>query len=68
VVEGLVALGPYFGRDCLVPFLAVGEDGVNVEDDAAKVVESVAHDIADGESCPRPQRCVDDTPGLGREE
>ena len=33
-----------------VPFVAVGEDRVDVEDDAAEIEHAVAHHVTDGET------------------
>ena len=35
----------------IIPFLAIGEDGIDIEDDTAKIVQPVAHDIAEIEPC-----------------
>src|SRR5688572_9384874 len=50
VVERLVLRRPDVLGDRLVPFLAVGEDRVDVEDHAAKVEQPVTHDLADREA------------------
>ena len=47
VVEGLVLGRAHRFGDRLVPFLAIGELGIDVEDDAAEVEQPVAHDFAD---------------------
>ena len=56
------------GRDRFVPFLAVGEDRVDVEDDAAEVVIAVAHDVADGKTAAHLARRIDHASGLRREK
>jgi hypothetical protein len=48
VVIGLFAPGAKILGDLLVPFLAVGKDGVDVEHHAAKIILTVANDVADG--------------------
>src|SRR5206468_5304478 len=47
VIEGLILGRPDRLRDRFIPFVAVGEDRVDIEDHAAKVEQSVAHDLAD---------------------
>ena len=64
VVVGLVPLGPDILRDGFVPFLAVGEGGIDVEHHAAKVEHLVAHHVADAESRKAPQGHFDVAPGL----
>lgn len=50
VVERLIAARPQVFRDRLVPLLAIGEDRVDVEHDAAKIVEPVANDCSNAEA------------------
>ena len=66
VVIGLLAVGLHFLGDRIVPFLAVGKDRVDVENNAAKIIELVPHDIANGETCLGTARRVDQSPGLRR--
>ena len=68
VIIGLLTLGPDFVRDRFEPFLAVGEDRIDIENHPAKVVDAVLDDIADGEARLVAQRCIDQPTGLGREE
>jgi hypothetical protein len=49
VIEGLVLLRPNLLGDRLIPFVAVGEDGIDIEDHAAEIEHAVADDIADRE-------------------
>lgn len=49
VVKGLVLGGAYRFRDGLVPFVAIGKYRIDVEYYSAKIEDSVAHNIADGE-------------------
>src|ERR1700744_1636905 len=50
VVEWLIALGPYIlGYRC-IPFLAVGKDGIDIEDHATEGEQAVPHDVTDGEA------------------
>src|SRR3546814_7053941 len=43
-------------RDRVVPFVGIGEDGVDVENDAAEIEHAVTHDIADREIRVRDRR------------
>ena len=52
VVERLVLGRAHLLGDRLIPFLAVGEDRVDVEDHAAEIEQAVAHDLADARSGP----------------
>ncbi len=49
VIEWLFPVRPDFRRNRFVPFLAIGEDRIDIEDNAAKIEHPVAHDIADPE-------------------
>lgn len=46
MIEGLFAAWAHFQRDRFVPFLAIGEDGVDIENNAAKIEHLMAHHIA----------------------
>ena len=50
VIEGLVLRRADLLGNRLIPFVAIGEDGVDVEDHAAKIEQSVLHDIANAEA------------------
>ncbi len=50
MIEGLVLGRPQPLGDRFIPFLAVGEFRIDVEDDAAKVEQAVPNDLADGEA------------------
>ena len=50
MVEGLVLRRAHRLGDRLIPFLAVGEDRVDVEDHAAKLEQAVADHLADREA------------------
>ena len=50
VVERLVLRRPHLGGNGEVPFLRVREDRIDVVDHAAKGIEAVLDDLADGES------------------
>ena len=50
MVERLVLGRPDLLGDRLIPFLAVGEDRIDVEDHAAEVEQPVAHHLADREA------------------
>src|SRR4051812_8202729 len=50
VVERLVLGGTDLLRDRLIPFVGIGEDRVDVEDDSAKVEQPVPDHLADGEA------------------
>ena len=49
VIEGLMLVGAGVFRDRLIPFLAVGEDGIDVEHDAPETEAAMLDDIADAE-------------------
>src|SRR5258705_3862609 len=46
MIERLVLARPPFSRDRLVPFLGIGEDRIDIENDATERVEPVADDLA----------------------
>jgi hypothetical protein len=68
VVIGLFAPGTKILGDLLVPFLAVGEDGVDVEHHAAKIILTVANDVADGKIGTAGARHLDTPASLGRKK
>ena len=68
VVERLFALRADFHRDRFVPFLAVGEDRINIENNTTKIEHPVTHDIADPEPGVRCAGRVDMTASLRGEE
>src|SRR5690606_1894078 len=68
VVERLIAARAHLLGDGLVPFLAVGEDRVDVEHDAAEVEQLVAYDVADREARLRVSRSLDPPASLRRIE
>jgi hypothetical protein len=47
MVEGLILCRANILRDGLIPFLAVGEDGIDVENHPPKLEQPMPHDIAD---------------------
>jgi hypothetical protein len=47
VVKWLVFGRTHAFRNRLIPLVAVGENGIDVENDAAKIEDAVAHDVAD---------------------
>jgi hypothetical protein len=49
MIERLILARPPLDRDRLIPFLAVGKFGIDVEHDAAERKEPVADDLADRE-------------------
>src|SRR5690606_28458439 len=51
VIEWLVLRRPDFGRDRLVPFVGVGEFGIDVEDDAPEREQPMADHLANSEFC-----------------
>ena len=67
VVERLVAIGPDVFWDRLVPSVAIGEDGVDIEDHAAKIGHPVFHHIANGEAAFHAAGDIDGATGLGGE-
>ena len=50
MVEGLVLRRTDRLGDGLIPFIAVREDRVDVEDHPAEIEQAVAHDVADAEA------------------
>ena len=50
MVEGLVLGRAHRLGDRLIPFVAVGEFGVDVEDHAAEIEQAMAHDLANAEA------------------
>ncbi len=56
VVERLVAIGPDLFGNGLIPFFAIGEDRIDIEDDTAKIESFVTHDIANREVCAQSTR------------
>src|SRR4051794_9259535 len=52
VVIWLLLSWPDRLRDRLVPFVAIGEGGVDVENDATEVEDAVTDDFSDGETGP----------------
>lgn len=53
VIKGLVLGRPHRFGDCVVPFVAIGELRIDIEDDSAEVEQPVADDFADSEPCLR---------------
>ena len=47
MIERLVLPRPDLGRDCLVPFVGIVENRIDVEHDAAERIEAVPDDLAD---------------------
>src|SRR5688572_4229050 len=68
VVKRLLTRRPYVGGNGFVPFLAVGEDRVDVENHAAEVIHPMLDDIANGETRPHADGRIYQPTGLGREE
>ena len=66
MVKRLVACRSDFGRDRLIPFLAIGEDRIDIEDDAAKIEHAVADDISYAEAGRDDGRRVGDRIGVDR--
>src|SRR5689334_6754110 len=50
MVEGLVSRWAQRFGNGFVPFLAIGEEGIDVEDHAAEIEQLVTHHVADGET------------------
>src|SRR5690606_39686414 len=50
VVKRLVAVRAQILGNRLVPFLAIGEYGIDIEYHAAEVEQAVAHDVADAKA------------------
>ena len=65
VVERLFAVRADFLGDGFVPFLAIGEDRVDIKHHAAEIEHAVTHDIADAKARLCAQRGIDLAFGLG---
>ena len=65
VVERLLAGRADFLGDRFVPFLAVGEDRIDIENHPAKIEQLVAHDVADAEPRAGAARRIDVPSGGG---
>lgn len=50
VVEWLILMRSDIFRDCLVPFLAIGEDGIDIKDHTAKIEHAMANNITNSKS------------------
>ena len=50
VIERLFTAWSHFGRDRVVPFLAVGEDGIDIEYHTTKIEGPVSNDIANSKA------------------
>ena len=48
MIERLILVRPNLGRNRLVPFLGIVEQRIDVENDPAKRIDAVPHDLADG--------------------
>ena len=48
MVKWLIFRRTHWLRDRLIPFIAIGKDGINVEHHTAKIEYTVAHHVADG--------------------
>ncbi len=59
MIKRLITPGPDFGRDRIIPFFAVGKDGINVENDSAKFEQAVADDVSNPEIGARNRRSPD---------
>ena len=68
VIERLLAVWADFRRDRFVPFLAVGENRVDIEHYAAEIEHPVAYDVTNPEARPGFSRHIDPLASLGRKE
>ena len=59
VVKRLLAVGAHFFRDRFVPFLAIREDRIDIEDYPAKIEDFMANNIANPEPRLRALRGID---------
>jgi hypothetical protein len=50
MIKWLIFARAHLGGNRLIPFLAIGEDGINIEDHATKIKHAVAHNIADAKA------------------
>ena len=49
VIKGLILARAQILRDLIVPFLGIGEDGIDIEHDPTEIEHPVPHDVADRE-------------------
>ena len=68
VIIWLIAIRAQVLRNGLVPFFAIGEDRVNIEDHSAKIECAMAHDIANSEAGTSVAGSLDGSASLGRKE
>jgi len=66
MIKGLLAGGTQRFGNRFVPFLAVGENGVDVEHNPAKAMQPVPHDIANPKPGVRDQRGTSNRLSSGR--
>ena len=68
VIIGLVAPRAYLFGDLFEPFIAVGEDRIDIENHPAEIMRAVAHDIANGKARSCMKGGLDSLAGLRRKE
>ena len=59
VIKRLIPVRANIFGNGIVPFLAIGENRIDIEDHTAKIEQAMAHDIANGEACASAARCLD---------
>ena len=50
VIKGLILFGANMFGDRLIPFLAIGKNGVDIKDHTAKIKDAVAHHFTNGKT------------------
>jgi len=68
MIERLIARRAHVLRDCLIPFLTVRKNRIDVEHHTAKIEQTVTHDFANAETALGLARSVDVASRLTRKE
>src|SRR3546814_18758131 len=63
VIKRLIPVRTHILRNGLIPFLAIGEDRINIEHHATKSEHAVLHNVADTEAGMRDHGCLDGSIG-----
>src|SRR3546814_15298098 len=66
VIKRLIPVRTHILRNGLIPFLAIGEDRINIEHHATKSEHAVLHNVADTEAGMRDHGCLDGSIEIGR--
>ncbi len=68
VIERLIARRTHVLGDRLIPFFAIGKNGIDIEDHAAKIEQAVADDLADTKAAAGLSRGIYGAARLARKE